>query len=434
MAFVQPKQQGDTTVIIIFEKEVTRQDKQVISPKDKQVISPKDKRRLRMRLKAILIVLIILISLCWIVNKGFARYYGHYGEIINLPENTEPSHSPPPGWVEIWVSSDGHLWTKLNSDVITDQAAGKGVTVYGSDGSSFSGASNVAYEPVVGGTSTTIVPDGKGGATVYYGVPSAGGGSGLTTIQTSNGTEAEAALLGDAAGGIFVIGAQGVGSTATGNTVIITADGVHTQVSNWGVSKVTDWTGVPDAAIDHDQTTNFAANEHIDWTAGSAGTIHTDNYIENPFGAAIDTGEITDGTITENDINFGSGATLSGVSAWVVNVNIFNPDDCRSAVSENIAIYKVDRDKFPDGIILDSIWVQQFGVTDYIVVVEEWAGNHPSHDNDIESMAIAGAAEYKETRYTNIDHRVIEADHWIFLDIPTTASDQLFLKLKGRIR
>ena len=39
-----------------------------------------------------------------------------------------------------------------------------------------------------------------------------------------------------------------------------------------------------------------------DWEINS-GTIHTDNYIENPFGASIDTGEITDGTILEIDLN-----------------------------------------------------------------------------------------------------------------------------------
>jgi hypothetical protein len=44
--------------------------------------------------------------------------------------------------------------------------------------------------------------------------------------------------------------------------------------------------------IDHDALTNFVANEHIDWTAASAGTIHTDNYIEG--GAGTDTTAIHD--------------------------------------------------------------------------------------------------------------------------------------------
>jgi len=39
----------------------------------------------------------------------------------------------------------------------------------------------------------------------------------------------------------------------------------------------------------HDTFTDFVANEHIDWTGASAGTIHTDNYIEN----ATHTGDVT---------------------------------------------------------------------------------------------------------------------------------------------
>ena len=45
--------------------------------------------------------------------------------------------------------------------------------------------------------------------------------------------------------------------------------------------------------VNHDLTTGYVANEHLDWEAASQGTIHIDNYIENPFGAAIDVGEIT---------------------------------------------------------------------------------------------------------------------------------------------
>jgi hypothetical protein len=41
--------------------------------------------------------------------------------------------------------------------------------------------------------------------------------------------------------------------------------------------------------IDHDALLNYVANEHIDWTQAGAGTIHTDNYIEN----ATHTGEVT---------------------------------------------------------------------------------------------------------------------------------------------
>jgi hypothetical protein len=57
-----------------------------------------------------------------------------------------------------------------------------------------------------------------------------------------------------------------------------------------------DGDGTIDYVVDHDTANNFITTEHIDWTAGSAGTIHTDNYVENPFGATIDDTELTSET------------------------------------------------------------------------------------------------------------------------------------------
>jgi hypothetical protein len=143
---------------------------------------------------------------------------------------------------------------------------------------------------------------------------------------------------------------------------------------------------------------------------------------------------LTTGAIGDSEIDYSGGTTISGVSSVIIEQNIFNPDDKQSGVSENIAIYKVDSDKYPRGIFLESIWIQQFGATDYAVMVEEWAGNNPSHDNDIENMIIAGDNEYLETRGTDIDHRIIEGGNWVFLDLPTTESDQLFVKIRGYAR
>ena len=44
------------------------------------------------------------------------------------------------------------------------------------------------------------------------------------------------------------------------------------------------WTKTASAVVeltDHDILTNYVAAQHVDWAAASAGTIHTDNYIEN---------------------------------------------------------------------------------------------------------------------------------------------------------
>ena len=49
-------------------------------------------------------------------------------------------------------------------------------------------------------------------------------------------------------------------------------------------------------------------------------------------------------------------------------------------------------------------------------------------------MTIAAGAYEVEVRNTNIDDRDIAADSWIFIDLPSTLSQQLFIKIKGRIK
>jgi len=77
----------------------------------------------------------------------------------------------------------------------------------------------------------------EAGTDTDYSTGGGGGGSGLTTVQTSDGTEAVAAVLGDASSGIFIVGAQGIETAASGNTVTVKADDVHSQVSAWGNDK-----------------------------------------------------------------------------------------------------------------------------------------------------------------------------------------------------
>ena len=98
------------------------------------------------------------------------------------------------------------------------------------------------------------------------------------------------------------------GITLTGDN--LTADlGTEIDISDetnlatsTGISLTGDTLGLTLGEIDHDSTLNFLAAEHVDWAGVSAGTIHTDNYIENPFGASIDSNEITDGAIAEVDL------------------------------------------------------------------------------------------------------------------------------------
>ncbi|MBU1123017.1 tail fiber domain-containing protein, partial [Patescibacteria group bacterium] len=65
-----------------------------------------------------------------------------------------------------------------------------------------------------------------------------------------------------------------VGGMVTGNTETLIA--VTYQDDDGTIDFVVD-----EANINHDSLTGFVANEHIDWTGAGAGTIHTDNYIED---------------------------------------------------------------------------------------------------------------------------------------------------------
>jgi len=86
-----------------------------------------------------------------------------------------------------------------------------------------------------------------------------------------------------------------------------------------------DATGDVDFVVDHDAATNFVAEEHVDWAASGAGTIHTDNYIENVVQTTI-TGNagtataLTSGNKTINgDLSITGSLAVDGSNA---NINL----------------------------------------------------------------------------------------------------------------
>lgn len=208
--------------------------------------------------------------------------------------------------------------------------------------------------------------------------------------------------------------------------------------------------GVADAIVDGDFTTNGIM---LRTGVGSYGSGDTNagaplgiwSFAGSPLVAAdIETGavgttEIANGAIISNDLDFDStgGTTLSAVSAFVPHANIFNADDVRSSVSSIVGWFKVDSDVYPDGIIIDSVYMQIFSkTTDYQVDVEEWTSDPcPSHDNDIETDLRVNTTSEVEVRGANIDHRVIEGGNWVFINFDDTdVIQQTYIKIKGRIR
>ncbi|MBV6343407.1 hypothetical protein, partial [Candidatus Magnetobacterium casense] len=115
----------------------------------------------------------------------------------------------------------------------------QGVTIYNTSGVSTvsilpSGVSTIALFDQNASTGSAGEYLGRNATGLLWGTPAGGsGGSGLTTVQASDGTEAESTTLGDAPGGIFIVGSQGITSKASGNSVWVLADNVHSQVTTY---------------------------------------------------------------------------------------------------------------------------------------------------------------------------------------------------------
>jgi len=94
---------------------------------------------------------------------------------------------------------------------------------------------------------------------------------------------------------------EAVGDCASGLCLDGTSDG-GTNITFYNIDSNKTQLIASDIASDLVITLPIASMTIKDWEINS-GTIHTDNYIENPFGASIDTGEITAGTILEVDLD-----------------------------------------------------------------------------------------------------------------------------------
>ena len=64
-------------------------------------------------------------------------------------------------------------------------------------------------------------------------------------------------------------------------------------------------------AVNHDNLAGFVTEEHVDWAASGAGTIHTDNYVENVVQTTV-TG--SSGSCTGNAATATSAATVTGAT------------------------------------------------------------------------------------------------------------------------
>ena len=166
-----------------------------------------------------------------------------------------------------------------------------------------------------GVVSTTSV--GSGTVTsVDFSVP-----TGLTIANNPITTSGTLALDYDAGYAIPLSASTTEGSTAFGwgdwRTNIDISTDTNLSTSTAGISVIGDNVGLVLGAIDHDALLNYVAEEHVDWAGAAAGTIHTDNYVENPFGASIGVAELT----AEDFGDFTVAASLATLDASTVSDN-----------------------------------------------------------------------------------------------------------------
>lgn len=108
-----------------------------------------------------------------------------------------------------------------------------------------------------------------------------------------------------------------------------------------------------------------------------------------------------------------------------VDALLFAPD----GINDQIAIFHVDADLYPFGIKLVNVQITIPADAAYSMVFEEWAGDPPAAQNDIETVTTGAGDSYMEILTAGIDDSDIDADDYIFLDIPATDVDWIAVKV-----
>lgn len=89
-------------------------------------------------------------------------------------------------------------------------------------------------------------------------------------------------------------------------------------------------------------------------------------------------------------------------------------------VNDEVYFMHVDADKYPHGIKLLNVQITLPADAAYSMVFEEWAGDPPAAQNDIETVTTGATDAYAEVLTTDIDDSDIDADSYIFLHVPNT--------------
>ena len=103
--------------------------------------------------------------------------------------------------------------------------------------------------------------------------------------------------------------------------------------------------------------------------------------------------------------------------------------DTPDGIADEIAIFRVDALLYPHGIELDQLSITTSVDGAYSMVFEEWSGDPPAAENDIETVTTGASDSYKEVASGDIDDATIDADDYIFLHVPSTDIDWIHFQI-----
>ena len=106
-----------------------------------------------------------------------------------------------------------------------------------------------------------------------------------------------------------------------------------------------------------------------------------------------------------------------------IDAMIFKPDQ----VNDQVAIFHVDALLYPFGIEIDQVSITLPADAAYSMVFEEWAGDPPAAQADIETVTTGAGDSYMEDGTITNDQ--VDADDYIFLDIPATDVDWIHVQV-----
>lgn len=114
-------------------------------------------------------------------------------------------------------------------------------------------------------------------------------------------------------------------------------------------------------------------------------------------------------------------------STFSVDKLFFAPD----YINDKIPIFYCNDKDFPNGAKITHVSITLPADAAYSMPFEEWSGDPPTEDAVIETVSTTGADSYAEVEDGNIDNPDLEPNDYIFVDIPSTNVDWIFVKVIG---